>query len=186
MKTTMWNSHLGLTPPQFGTQIPPPKPLLPQTFRELFINNFEFERLTAVTQSPFYAIGSLFRISHWCWNQVITKIREEDRRIKGISDDDISNVESISALLRLVQRGGSFQWHGADELSTKSLQTCLQEDFKSVLNQSDLIWQERDKMAAVAGAKAQTRRTTRLTNAFTFLYVIRSTNLGIYGGLEPN
>jgi hypothetical protein len=56
----------------------------------------------------------------------------------------------------------------------------------SVLDESQLIWRERDMIAAITGQKAQTRMTARLTNAFTFLYVIRSTILDIYSGLETN
>jgi hypothetical protein len=165
----MWNSRLGIDPPFFGSQIPPPKTMQPQSLRELFLESFDFQDLTKAIESPFYAIQSLFRLSHWCWNQVNVGIREEDRRIRGISDERTSITYDIRRLLDVVQRGGSLGWRGCDLPATRIVQERLVEDFRSVVEDSNAMWQEREMRAAIAQQKAETRRTARLTNAFTYM-----------------
>lgn len=92
----------------------------------------------------------------------------EDNRIQGISDTSVGHTEEIKKSLTVVQRGGSLGWPGRDEPISKQSQTALEEDFKHLVNQTDLLWQIREKMAAIQRRNADTRWTS-LTNAFTYM-----------------
>ena len=157
-------------PPAFKTQLPPRKSRESKSFREIYIESFEFVDLQQVTRSPFYAIAILGRLNCYCWNQIITAIREEDRRINGISDTSVGHAEEIKKSLAVVERGGSMTWPGRDEPLTKQTREGLEEDFKHLVDQTDLLWQTRDKIAAIRQTKSEARWNT-LTNAFTYLYV---------------
>jgi hypothetical protein len=66
------------------------------------------------------------------------------------------------------QRGGSLGWRGQDEAHTADIRQRLEEDFKHLVNQTDLLWSARHKMAAISQHKSESRWTS-LTNAFTYL-----------------
>jgi hypothetical protein len=180
MRTTKLNSRLDIEPPPFGSALPPVMVKTPRSLGNLFIESFESVDLTRVNGSPFYAIGSIFRFNYMCWNQIITKIREEDRRIKGISDEHTSISEDLRRVLSLVQRGGSCRWSGRDMLITSETRESLEEDPKSAIDGIDLIWQERDRIAAIAAQKEQKRKSGRLLTAFTYMYVMLCTDLKSY------
>ena len=155
-------------PPPFQSRLPPPKRLEPASFRELYIQSFEVVDLEKATTSPFYAMANVFRLNCFCWNQVITAIREEDRRIHGISDTTIEHAEEIRKSLSVVGRAGSLGWRGSEEKITQDTQHDLDEDFRHLVDQTDLLWETRDKMASVRATKSEARWSS-LTNAFTYL-----------------
>ena len=157
-------------PPPFQSRLPPPKRLEPASFRELYLQSFEFVDLEKATKSPFYAVSNLFRLNCFCWNQIITTIREEDRRINGISDTTVGHAEEIKKSLGVVERGGSLGWKGGDEEGTLEIQQTLNEDFKHLVDQTELLWETRDKMASIRATKSEARWNS-LTNAFTYLSV---------------
>jgi hypothetical protein len=155
-------------PPKFNTRLPPPKRLEPASFRELYIQSFEFVDLEMATRSPFYAVANVFKLNCFCWNQIITAIREEDKRINGISDTTVGHAEEIRTSLSIVERAGSLGWKGAEERITKDTQRDLDEDFKHLVDQTELLWVTREKMAAIRATKSEARWNS-LTNAFTYL-----------------
>lgn len=157
-------------PPSFKSPRPTPTPLSPKSFRELYIETFSYIDLEQATVSPFYAISNLLRLNCLCWSRVITSIREEDRRINGISDTTVGHAEEIQKSLSLVQRGGSLGWRGGDSAKTIETRQALEEDFKHLVQETDFLWESRDKMASIRQRKAETRWTT-LTNTFTYVYV---------------
>lgn len=159
-------------PPPFKSQLPPHNRCEPKPFRELYIESFEFVDLQQATRSPFYAMANLGRLNCFCWNQIITAIREEDRRINGISDTSVGHAEEIKKSLSIIERSGSLAWPGKDDPMTKETREGLEEDFKHLVDQTDLLWQTRDKIAAIRQTKSETRWNS-LTNAFTYLYVPR-------------
>lgn len=102
-------------PPPFQSQLPPPESHRPAAFRELYLRSFEFVDLEAAYASPFYAVSALLRLNCFCWNQIITAIREEDQRINGISDASVGHAEEIKKSLGVVERGGSLGWKGGGD-----------------------------------------------------------------------
>ena len=155
-------------PPPFQSRLPPPKRLEPASFHELYIQSFESIDLEKATTSPFYAVANVFRLNCFCWNQIITAIREEDCRINGISDTTIGHAEEIKKSLSIVGRAGSLGWKGSDEKITKDTQRDLDEDFKHLVDQTEMLWVTRDKMASIRATKSEARWSS-LTNAFTYL-----------------
>lgn len=142
--------------------------------REIYLESFEFiDDLSQVVTSPFYTISFLLRLDCFLWNQIITAIREEDRRIHGISDTTIGHAEEIKKTLDVVKRGGSYGWLGKDDPATKQSQSDLVEDFQHLVEQTNLLWETRDKMAAIRQRNSDARWNS-LTNAFTYLYVAAS------------
>jgi hypothetical protein len=129
--------------------------------------------MTQVATSPFYAISFLLRLDCFLWNQIIAAIREEDRRIHGISDTTIGHAEEIKKTLDVVKRGGSYGWPGKDEPMTKQSKTALEEDFQHLVEQTNLLWETREKMEAIRQRNSDARWNS-LTNAFTYLYVAGS------------
>ncbi|KAG0651645.1 hypothetical protein D0Z07_2142 [Hyphodiscus hymeniophilus] len=167
-------------PPPFQSQLPPPKRLEPASFRELYIQSFEFIDLEQATKSPFYAVANVFRLNCFCWNQIITAIREEDHRTGGISDTTIGHAEEIKKSLSVVDRAGSLGWRGSDEQITKDTQHEMVEDFSHLVDQTELLWQTRDKMASIRATKSEARWNS-LTNAFTYLFAPVTIITGVYG-----
>jgi hypothetical protein len=155
-------------PPPFQSRLPPPKRLEPASFRELYIQSFQSVDLDKATASPFYAVANVFRLNCFCWDQIITAIREEDRRINGVSDTTVGHAEEIKKSLGVVERGGSLGWKGADEHITKETQLYLDEDFTHLVAQNELLWENRGKMASIHATKSAARWNS-LTNAFTYL-----------------
>ena len=98
----------------------------------------------------------------------ITAIREEDHRIHGISDTTIGHTEEIKKTLDIVKRYGSYGWPGQDFPVTKQCKVDLEEDFQHLVEQTDLLWDNRDKMAAIRQKNSEARWNS-LTNAFTYL-----------------
>jgi hypothetical protein len=141
-----------------------------RSFREIYIDTFRYIELSSAIASPFYAFYFLFRFNYNCWGRVINRIREEDRRIRGISDTTIGHAEDIKKSLGLVQRFGSRGWKGADHPFALVRQRELLEDFEHLIEQTNLLWQEREKVAAIRRRRSEDRWTL-LTNAFTFVYV---------------
>ncbi|KAF4630435.1 hypothetical protein G7Y89_g7706 [Cudoniella acicularis] len=167
-------------PPPFESPLPPPILLEPKSIRQLYIESLEFMDHTQAAQSPFYTMSNVFRLNCFCWNQIITAIREEDRLINGISDTSIGHTEEIKRSLALVQRSGSLGWAGRDEEVTQESCAALEEDFKHLVEQTDLLWQNREKMAAIRQRKSETRWNS-LTNAFTYIFAPFTIMSGIYG-----
>jgi hypothetical protein len=159
-------------PPPFESELPIPKPIVPKSFRELYLESFEYKVVLPekALLSPLYALGPIFRLNCFCWNEVISAIRDEDRRLNGISDTTVGHTEEIKKSLSLVERGGSIGWKGAELEQTVDVKEKLVEDFKHLVEQTDYLWQARAKMAAIRERKSETRWNT-LTNAFTYLYV---------------
>jgi hypothetical protein len=103
---------------------------------------------------------------------VIAAIREEDDRLNEISEAPSTNhIEDIRKSLSVVRRGGSLAWPGGTNPSNLVMQTKadLEEDFHHLLDQTDLVWKNREKKAAVR-RRHRDDRTTALTNAFAYLY----------------
>tara|TARA_R110002060_G_scaffold4293_9_gene6807 strand:+ start:878 stop:1159 length:282 start_codon:yes stop_codon:yes gene_type:complete len=92
----------------------------------------------------------------------------EDQRVQGISDTSVGHTEEIKKSLSIVQRGGSYGWPGREESITKQTQADLEEDFKHLVEQTDLLWQIRKKMAAIQTRNSETRWNS-LTNAITYM-----------------
>jgi hypothetical protein len=158
-------------PPEFGSELPLITPLRPKSIREIYLESFEFiEDLSKAVTSPFYTISFLLRLDCFLWNHIITAIREEDHRIHGISDTTIGHTEEIKKTLDVVKRGGSYGWLGKNEPVTKQSQSELEEDFQHLVEQTNILWENRDKMAAMRQRNADARWNS-LTNAFTYLYV---------------
>ena len=155
-------------PPLFGSPLPPNIQNDPKSLREMYLESFEFLNLAQAVLSPFYAISNLFRMNCFLWNQIITSIREEDRRINGISDTSVGHSEEIKRTWRTVQRGGSTGWAGREQQMARESQAALEEDFKHLVDQTDLLWQTRDKMAAIRRRNSDLRWTS-LTNVFTYM-----------------
>jgi hypothetical protein len=144
--------------------------LAAKSFRELYIESFEFIDIEKAVLSPFYAISNLLRLNSFCWNQIISAIREEDHRIHGISDTSIGHAEEIKKSLAVVERCGSLGWRDMDLETTRGIQGALEEDFKHLVEQTEFLWQTRGQMASMQNKRAETRWTT-LTNAFTYMYI---------------
>lgn len=89
--------------------------------------------------------------------------------MKGISDKSVSHSEEIKKSLSIVERGGSLGWRGREEKKTKEVQAALEEDFKHLVDQTDLMWKTRDRMASIKQKNSEARWTT-LTNVFTYVY----------------
>lgn len=168
------------SPPSFNDPRPPLTTLSPVSLREKYLETFAFLDLHHATLSPFYAVSYLFRLNCLFWTQVITSIRDEDRRIHGISDTTIGHVEEIQKSLRCLQRGGSSGWPGRDTPKAVETRQALEEDFKHLIGQTDLLWQTRAKMAAVKQHQSETRWTA-LTNTFTYVFAPITIISGIYG-----
>ena len=156
-------------PPPFAAPMPPPRPLVPKSFRELYLDSFEFIELEKAVAAPFYAISNLLRLNCFCWDEVIMAIRNEDNRVKGISDKSVSHSEEIKKSLSTVERAGSLGWRGREDPKTQEVQEALEEDFKHLVDQTDMMWKTRERMAAVQQKSSEARWTT-LTNAFTYVY----------------
>jgi hypothetical protein len=156
-------------PPPFSARIPPPKLLEPRPFRELYIESFEFTDLSKTVASPFYTISALIRLNSFCWNEIIAAIREEDKRINGVSDTSVGHAEEIKKAQSVVERGGSLGWKGKDEPITIQMKGALGEDYAHLVDQTDWLWKNRERRADIRQKNSETRWTT-LTNAFTYLY----------------
>lgn len=137
-----------VSPPTFNSLRPTSITLSPKSFRELYLETFACLDVAHATKSPFYAISWLLRLNCLCWDRVITSIRDEDRRINGISDTTVGHAEEIQRSLAIVQRGGSLSWRGRDEQLTVETRKTLEEDFSHLVQQTDLLWKTRDKMAS--------------------------------------
>jgi hypothetical protein len=158
-------------PPPFQSSIPVSSGNEPKSFRELYIESLEFTDPINAISSPFHAISNLLRLNCFCWNQIITAIREEDKRVNGISDTTIGHTEEIKKTLSIVERGGSLHWPGRESAAMKESQEALKEDFEHLVQQTDLLWQNREKMEAIRQHNSETRWNS-LTNAFTYMYVL--------------
>lgn len=169
-----------MPPPSFKAPRPPSTTLPIASLREKYLETFAFLDLQHATISPFYAVSYLFRLNCLFWTQVITSIRDEDRRIHGISDTTIGHVEEIQKSLRCLQRGGSTGWPGGNTPLTVETRLALEEDFKHLVGETDLLWQTREKMAAVKQHQAETRWTA-LTNTFTYVFAPVTIISGVYG-----
>lgn len=169
-------------PPPFKSQIPPGNKHCPLSLREFYIKSLEFVSLADVIVSPFYAVSNIFRLNCFCWNEVITAVRLEDRLIKGISDTSIGHGEEINKAFNIVKRGGSYGWQGQDEPCAKETHEALIEDFQHLADQTELLWKNREKMASIKQRNSDARWTT-LTNAFTYMYALLL--LLIYSDTNP-
>jgi hypothetical protein len=155
-------------PPPFQSSIPPPTDRTPRSFREVYIESLSYQNPAQLAASPFFAISSLLLINSYCWNEVIARIRQEDHRVRGISDYSVGHTEDIERSLGVVQRSGSLGWKGNDEPQTVDIRSRLEEDFKHLVNETDLVWKARDKIRQIRQQNSESRWTT-LTNAFTYL-----------------
>lgn len=173
-KITM-SVHTLATPPTFSPSmddgIPKATAREPNSFRELYLSTFDFINLREAALSPFYCIHPLLRLNSFCWNKVINNICDEDRRLNGISEgSSVYHVAEIKKSLAVVERGGSLGWglRFPHPPLTEDTQARLEEDFKHLLDQSDSLWEQRKKMAAVRQRQADAR-SNALTNSFTYL-----------------
>jgi len=155
-------------PPKFRSEMPRITPLRPKSIREIYLESFELLELDQVAASPLYGVSFLLRLDCFLWNQIITAIREEDRRIHGISDTTIGHTEEIKKTLDVVKRSGSLGWPGKDSPMTQQCRSDLEEDFQHLVEQTNLLWETRDKMAAIRQKNSEARWNS-LTNAFTYL-----------------
>lgn len=174
----LFNSHTKINlssanlipPPSFTSPRPQPTTQSSKSFRELYLGAFSHLDVQTAITSPFYTISPLLRFNCFGWGRVITSIRDEDRRIHGVSDTTVGHAEEIKKSLSLVQRGGSLGWKGADVSLVKETKERLAEDFKHLMRETELLWETRDKMASNRRQKAE-RRWSALTNTFTYVYV---------------
>lgn len=157
-----------MAPPSFKSPPPSPAIVQPKSVRELYLDSFEYTDLAQAVVSPFYAVSNLLRLNCFCWNQIITCIREEDDRVNGISDTSVGHTEEIKRSLGIVQRGGSYAWAGQQEDSTRQSKAALTEDFEHLVDQTDLLWTTRNKIATMRQSRSEARWTA-LTNCFTYL-----------------
>lgn len=157
-----------ISPPNFNSPRPASTPLSPKSFREIYLETFAYLDLANATVSPFYPISYLLRLNRLCWDKVINNIYDEDRRINRISDTAVGHVEEIQRSLSVVQRGGSL---GCKSKLTEDTRKALKEGFKHLVEQTDLLWVTRDKMAATRRHKSEKMWTT-LTNTFTYVYTL--------------
>ena len=155
-------------PPPYSAPRPPKVKMAQRSFRELFLAVYPSLDLPAAIGSPFYAIHVLLRLNYVMWSEVIQSIRTEDRRIHGISDTTVGHAEEINKSLSLVQRSCSLGWKGRDEPMAVEVRTALEEDFRHLVQETQFLWQERDKMAAVRQRRSE-NRWTLLTNTFTYV-----------------
>ena len=81
----------------------------------------------------------------------------------------MGHAEEIQRSLSVVQRSGSRGWQGSEERFVIEIRDRLEEDFKHLVDQTDLLWLTREKMAATRKQKAETRWSA-LTNTFTYVY----------------
>ncbi len=169
-KISLSSSNL-IPPPSFMSPRPQPTTQTPKSFRELYLETFSHLEIQSVAASPFYTISPLLRLNCFCWGRVITSIRDEDRRINGVSDTTVGHAEEIKKSLSLVQRGGSIGWKGDDLRLFKETKTALEEDFQHLMRETELLWETRDKMASNRRQKAE-RRWSALTNTFTYVYAL--------------
>ncbi|PMD37823.1 hypothetical protein L207DRAFT_584747 [Hyaloscypha variabilis F] len=167
-------------PPPFRSVLPRIEPLRPKSIREIYLESFDLVDLSQIAASPLYGVSFLLRLDCFLWNQIITAIREEDRRIHGISDTTIGHTEEIKKTLDIVKRYGSYGWPGQDFPVTKQCKVDLEEDFQHLVEQTDLLWDNRDKMAAIRQKNSEARWNS-LTNAFTYLFAPVTIISGIYG-----
>jgi hypothetical protein len=156
-------------PPAYKSQLPPRALREPKSFRELYLETFEYLDLEQATLSPFYTIHYIVRFNGYCWGQVISEIREEDERQKDISNSSVGHMEEIRKAFSVVQRGGSLGWRGIDTPVAAETKTHLEEDFKHLIDQANLLWETRHKRAAIHQQEARAREKA-LTNSFTYLY----------------
>jgi len=156
------------TPPAYKSQVPTRTSREPKSIRELYLETFEFLDLEQAVTSPFYTIQYIIRLNGYCWSQVISEIREEDRQLKDISHSSVGHIEEIRRTFSVVQRGGSLGWRSVDTPVTAKLKIHLEEDFKHLLDQADLLWETRDKRASIRQQEARARERA-LTNSFTYL-----------------
>ena len=155
-------------PPLFQSSLPPPTEHNPRSFREVYIESLSYQDPALLASSPFFAISSLLLINSYCWNEIITRIRQEDHRVRGISDYSIGHTEEIEKSLGVVQRSGSLGWKGNDEPQAVDIRNRLEEDFKHLVNEIDLLWKARDKIRQIRQQTSESRWTS-LTNAFTYM-----------------
>ena len=158
-----------MKPPAYKSQLPPRALQEPKSFRELYLETFEYLDFKQAFLSPFYAIHYIIRLNGYCWSQVISEIREEDERQKDISNSSVSHMEEIRKTFSVVERGGSLGWKGIDTLIAAKTKTYLEEDFKHLIDQSNLIWETRHKRASIRQQETRAREKA-LTNSFTYLY----------------
>jgi len=158
-----------ITPPTYKSQLPPRISQEPKSFRELYLETLEFLDLEQATISPFYTVHYIIRFNGYVWSQVISEIREEDQRLNDMSSSSVGHMEEIRKTFSVVQRGGSLGWKGSDTPVATQIKTHLEEDFTHLMDQADLLWETRNKRAAIRQQEARAREKA-LTNSFTYLY----------------
>ncbi|KAH8812742.1 hypothetical protein F5884DRAFT_786252 [Xylogone sp. PMI_703] len=155
-------------PPRFSASIMPRDPCERKSLRELYLESFDFISLESASISPFYAFHTLFRLNNHLWTQTITAIREADHRIHGASSSAIGYAEEIARTKGIIERGGSLVWQGKNHQRAVDAKKELEEDFAHLVEQTEVLWQNRTKMAQV-----RRRRSTSwasITHAFTSLF----------------
>ena len=157
------------TPPAYKSQVPPPTSPEAKSIRELYLQTFEFLDLKQAVTSPFYTVQYILRLNGYCWSQVISEIREEDQKLQDISHSSVGHIEEIKKTFSVVQRGGTLGWRRVDTPVTTKLKVYLEEDFKHLLDQANLLWETRAKRASIRQQEARAREKA-LTNSFTYLY----------------
>lgn len=82
----------------------------------------------------------------------------------------VGHAEGIKKSLSLVQRGGGLGRKGEDVGLVKETENALEEDFKRLVRETELLWETREKMASNRRQEAE-RRWSALTNTVTYVYV---------------
>jgi hypothetical protein len=157
------------TPPAYKSQVPKRTSRELNSIRELYLQTFEFLDLEQAVTSPLFAIQYIIRLNGYCWSHVISELREEDQKMKENSHSSVGHVEEIRKTFSVVKRGGSLGWRTADTPATADLKIHLEENFKHLLEQADLLWETRAKRASIRQQEARAREKA-LTNSFTYLY----------------
>jgi hypothetical protein len=155
-------------PPPYKSQLPTRISREPKSFRELYLETFEFLDLEQATISPFYTIHYIVRFNGYCWSRVISDIREEDQRQNDMSNSSVGHMEEIRNTFSVVQRGGSLGWKGFDTPIIAEIKVYLEEDFNHLIDQANLLWQTRNERASIRLQEARAREKA-LTNSFTYL-----------------
>lgn len=169
-----------IPPPSFHSPLLPKTARIPHSFRELYLQTFPYISLPSAVASPFYAIHYLLRLNYITWSQVINGIRDEDRRIQGISDTTVGHAEEIAKSLSLVRRSGSRAWAGAADPLAAEVRSALDEDFTYLVEQTRYLWEERSKQGEIKKHKGEARWTL-LTNTFTYVFAPVTIVSSIYG-----
>ncbi|PMD12187.1 hypothetical protein NA56DRAFT_613792 [Hyaloscypha hepaticicola] len=179
-----------IIPPPFKSNIPPVPPHGPRTCREFYLETFPFLDLDLSIKSPFYAIQYLLRLNYICWNMIVTSAAFDLTKPGYTSDPMLWVSESLKKILIIMQKGGRLGWVeevGGQKLAMEIMKD-LEEDFQHLVNLTDSVWRNGDRMATIREqkekARQKARRTTHLSAYFTYLLVPVTIISSLYGNVS--